>query len=70
MGIDEGWIDDYSDGYPIGANSIGSSPSSSRFDDYSAMVLGLSKNVNILSSFSPSTISGNSPQFISTLSIK
>ena len=33
--------------YPIDANSIGSSPSSSRVDDYSAMVVDLSKNSNI-----------------------
>ena len=67
VGVDEGWIDDYSDDYPIGANSMGSHPSSSRFEDYSAMVVG---GANILSSFSSSIIGSNSSQFISPLSIK
>ena len=41
------WISGLADDYPRGANSIGSSPSSSRVDDYSAMVVDLSKNSNI-----------------------
>ena len=45
--VNEGLIDAFSDCYPIDANSIGSSPSPSRFGDYSAMVVDLSKNSNI-----------------------
>ena len=39
MGVNEGWTGMLVDDYPRGANSIGSSPSSSRVDDYSAMVV-------------------------------
>ena len=66
VGINEGWTGMLVDGYPWGANSIGSSPSSSRFGDYSAMVV---VGTNILLTFL-STLSSNSPQYISTLSIK
>ena len=47
VSVNEGWTGMLVDDYPRGANSIGSSPSSSRFGDYSAMVLDLSKNSNI-----------------------
>ena len=67
MGANEGWTGMLVDDYPRGANSIGSSPSLSRVDDYSAMVV---VGANILLSFSRSTPSSISPQYISTLSIK
>ena len=47
VGVEEWLVVTFSDCYPRGANSIGSSPSSSRFGDYSAMVVDLSKNSNI-----------------------
>ena len=58
MGVNEGWTGMLVDDYPRGANSIGSSPSSSRFEDYSAMAV---VGANILLTFSSSLIYSNSP---------